>query len=114
MVEKTLQKSNKNLANTHEVKQYSCKFCPKKFRLLKLVKAHEKIHSGEKPFSCVICGMKFLALQTKQNHERIHSGEKPHSCKYCENKFTQLGSKNRHEVICTLNPFKDSKVSFIS
>ena len=79
----------------------SCKYCEKKFSQQRSLKAHERIHTGEKSYSCKYCEKKFSQQHLVKQHERIHTGEKPFSCKYCEKKFSQQHSAKEHERIHT-------------
>ena len=76
----------------------SCKYCEKKFSQQRALKAHEKIHTGEKLHSCKYCEKKFSQQHSAKEHERIHTGEKPYSCKNCNYRATSRGNMTKHEL----------------
>ena len=78
-------------------KQYSCKFCLKKFQYPTKLEEHERIHIGDKPFACKYCEKKFTHLHHLQGHERVHSGERPYKCTYCDKNFRTLQQARKHE-----------------
>ena len=79
-------------------KLHSCKYCEKIFSQQSLVKQHERTHTGEKPFSCRYCEKKFSQQHSAKEHERIHTGEKPYSCKNCNYRATSRGNMTKHEL----------------
>ena len=81
------------------MKIHSCKYCKKTFSQQHSVKAHERIHTGEKPYSCKYCEKKFTQQQSVKTHERIHTGEKPYSCNNCNYRATSRGNITKHELI---------------
>ncbi|KAH8318556.1 hypothetical protein KR067_011075, partial [Drosophila pandora] len=60
----------------HEkVKDFACRFCPKRFSKAQILRHHEWIHTGEKPFECKICGKHFRQETALKKHIKTH--EKP-------------------------------------
>eukprot|EP01083_Nonionella_stella_P066970 176805_1 len=51
---------------------------------------------GPKNFSCRYCDKRFDRNQNLIHHERIHTGEKPYECHICNRKFTQEYHVQRH------------------
>lgn len=115
---------NKDGSET-ELLRFSCYACVKSFEFLSALKAHEIVHTGEKPhecnrclmrfgqkqhlkrhllthnqklkkFKCESCGKKFLQKFYLDVHLRVHSGDKPYSCKECDKSFTQRSHLNTH------------------
>nr|XP_008537086.1 PREDICTED: zinc finger and SCAN domain-containing protein 4-like [Equus przewalskii] len=105
-------------------KSYKCEKCPRIFRYLSRLKAHQrrhnnertficgqcdkgffqasdlrmhqKIHTGEKPFKCSTCEMSFSHKTNLRAHERIHTGEKPYVCSLCQRSYRQSSTYHRH------------------
>lgn len=57
----------------HEkVKDFACRFCPKRFSKAQILRHHEWIHTGEKPFECKICGKHFRQETALKKHIKTH------------------------------------------
>lgn len=64
----------------HEkVKDFACRFCPKRFSKAQILRHHEWIHTGEKPFECKICGKHFRQETALKKHIKTHDkpGRRP-------------------------------------
>lgn len=62
----------------HEkVKDFACRFCPKRFAKAQTLRHHEWIHTGEKPFECKTCGTHFRQETALKRHQRTHENRPP-------------------------------------
>ncbi|XP_047245324.1 zinc finger protein 11-like isoform X2 [Girardinichthys multiradiatus] len=75
----------------------SCADCGKVFRFHSLLKAHQRVHTGEQPFSCSQCGRQFSFKQSLERHKQTHSSENKFSCLFCGEQFKSAAEQTRHE-----------------
>jgi uncharacterized Zn-finger protein len=52
-----------------------CTQCQMSFRQPVDLKAHSRIHTGEKPFCCLSCEKSFGDSSTRRKHTRVHKRE---------------------------------------
>ncbi|XP_076003120.1 uncharacterized protein LOC142996118 [Genypterus blacodes] len=84
------------LSHTGEV--FLCSFCGKALRDPHTLRAHERLHSGDRPHRCCICGKGYiLATKLRRHMKSSHLTEKPFSC-HCGASYTLRQSLLRHQA----------------
>lgn len=72
---------------THSREGYVCNICGKAFKRRKILRRHERFHTGEKPYACSVCSKTFALRKSLRRHSRFHTGERPHICSQCGKSF---------------------------
>lgn len=75
---------------------YICSVCRKTFTRRKILRRHQRFHSGEKPYSCPACSKAFALRKSLRRHVRFHTGERPHVCTSCSKSFRLRGNLKAH------------------
>ncbi|CAI5768835.1 finger 436-like [Podarcis lilfordi] len=78
-------------------KLYRCAECGKSFTESTSLVRHHRIHTREKPYVCAECGKSFTLSTTLRRHYRIHTGEKPYTCSECGKRFSQRTNLISHQ-----------------
>lgn len=73
-----------------------CSVCHKSFPRRKILRRHQRFHSGEKPYSCPACSKAFALRKSLRRHQRFHTGERPHVCSSCNKSFRLRGNLKAH------------------
>ena len=76
--------------------RWRCARCDRQFNSQGSLRAHARIHTGERPYKCKFCSRTFCQASTLRSHERLHTGEKPYKCGVCGRAFTQSAGLRSH------------------
>ncbi|XP_059181683.1 zinc finger protein 585A-like [Centropristis striata] len=82
---------------TDEEGRFSCPDCEKSFKFQSLLKAHQRIHTGEQPFLCSQCGRRFSFKQSLERHKQTHSSGRKYECLICGEFFKSLVAQKEHK-----------------
>ena len=63
------------------------------------LRAHSKVHSGEKPYKCNECSKYFTYLDSLKRHQFEHYGDEPFKCDICGKIFSTEFLINKHKRI---------------
>lgn len=73
--------------HTDEKVRYHCKYCDKGLCSTSSLRAHERLHTLDKPFKCDVCEKCFTQSSNLATHKKIHNDVKPYVCELCNKPF---------------------------
>jgi hypothetical protein len=79
--------------------QRQCRYCPRMLDSPSKLRAHERIHTGERPEECDICHKRFALKCNLTLHRRRHTGERPYQCRHCTHCFMSSDERAIHERV---------------
>ncbi|XP_028812863.1 zinc finger protein 408 isoform X2 [Denticeps clupeoides] len=84
------------ISHTGEV--YLCPVCGKSLRDPHTLRAHERLHTGERPHKCDACGKAYTMATKLRRHMKSHLEDKPYKCSTCGAGYTLMQSLARHQL----------------
>lgn len=83
---------------SHTGEAHLCPICGKALRDPHTLRAHERLHSGERPFPCPECGRAYTLATKLRRHLKSHLADKPYRCPTCGMGYTLPQSLKRHQL----------------
>lgn len=83
---------------SHTGEAYLCPVCGKALRDPHTLRAHERLHSGERPFRCPQCDRAYTLATKLRRHLKSHMTDKPYQCPICGMGYVLPHSLKRHQL----------------
>ncbi|KAM4617248.1 zinc finger protein 408 [Discoglossus pictus] len=80
----------------HTGEMHLCTVCGKKLKDPQTLRAHERLHTGDRPFLCQFCGKSYPLATKLRRHLKSHLEDKPFRCQLCGMGYTLQHSLKRH------------------
>ncbi|KAM5248412.1 zinc finger protein 408 [Ctenodactylus gundi] len=82
----------------HTGEAHLCPVCGKALRDPHTLRAHERLHSGERPFPCPQCDRAYTLATKLRRHLKSHLADRPYRCSTCGMGYTLPQSLRRHQL----------------
>nr|XP_033784040.1 zinc finger protein 408 [Geotrypetes seraphini] len=84
---------------SHTGEAHLCTICGKELKDPHTLRAHERLHTGERPFKCEQCGKAYPMATKLRRHQKSHLQEKSYKCKQCGLSYALMQSLIRHQHV---------------